>query len=135
VAAEGGYGSLVPFIGSSARIPERAARMLEQFVRLNAQNPDMLIVAAALAPPEFRDGLQALGYLAYEEPVNAVRAVAALAAFRRHFARVRAPAHVEAPKAELSHRGPMSEFDALAFLGAAGLPVVPARLVGTVAQA
>src|SRR5260370_40139462 len=91
VAAEGGYGSIVPFIGSSARVPERAARLLQLLARLRTQYPDMLMVAAALSTPEFRDGLQALGYLSYEEPVNAVRAVAALAAFRRHLARTDAP--------------------------------------------
>jgi acetate---CoA ligase (ADP-forming) len=136
VAAEGGYGSIVPFIGSSARVPERAARLLELFGRLRTQYPDMLMVAAALSTPEFRDGLQALGYLSYEEPVNAVRAVAALAAFRRHFARTDAPPPaVEAAVPALAGDAPMSEFDSLRFLGAAGLPVVDARLAGSLAEA
>src|SRR5262249_60380342 len=63
IAAEGGYGSLVPFIGSSARIPERAAILLEQFTQLRKQYPELLLVAAPTPPPECRNGLQALGYL------------------------------------------------------------------------
>jgi acyl-CoA synthetase (NDP forming) len=35
----------------------------------------------------------------------------------------------------LARGGPLSEFDSLRFLGAAGLPVVDARLVGSVAEA
>jgi acetate---CoA ligase (ADP-forming) len=132
IAAQGGYGSLVPFIGSSARVPERAALLLELFARLRTQYPDMLVVAAALTTPEFRAGLQALGFLSYEEPVNAVRAVAALVAFRKHFERKDAPPDQPAAMPALTHGAPLSEFDSLRFLKAAGLPVVDARLVGSV---
>ncbi|HXW24175.1 MAG TPA: acetate--CoA ligase family protein [Xanthobacteraceae bacterium] len=135
IAAEGGYGSLVPFIGSSARVPERAARLLEQFAQLRTRYPELLLVAAAISPPEFRAGLQALGYLSYEEPVNAVRAVAALAAFRHHFERTDRPPEPPPAMPALACGGPLSEFDSLRFLGAAGLPVVDARLVGSVGEA
>ncbi|HYS50063.1 MAG TPA: acetate--CoA ligase family protein, partial [Xanthobacteraceae bacterium] len=75
------------------------------------------------------------GYLAYEEPVNAVRAVAALAGFRRHFDRQDAPPPgIDLPRLPRSD-GPLSEFDALHFLKAAGLPVIEERLVDSPAQA
>jgi acyl-CoA synthetase (NDP forming) len=135
IAAEGGYGSLVPFIGSSARVPERAATLLELFARLRAQYPDMLLVAAALSTPEFHAGLQALGYLAYEEPVSAVRAVAALAAFRRHLERQDRPPEPPAAMPAPARGGPLSELDSLRLLAAGGLPVVDARLVGSAAEA
>src|SRR5262249_28298576 len=122
IAAEGGYGSLVPFIGSSARIPERAAILLEQFTQLRKQYPELLLVAAATSPPEFRNGLQALGYLSYEEPVSAVRAIAALAAFRRHFACKDAPSDAPPATAAPARGGPLSEYESLRFLKAAGLP-------------
>jgi acetate---CoA ligase (ADP-forming) len=131
IVAEGGYGSLVPFIGSSARVPERAARLLEQFAELRARYPELLLVAAATSPPEFRNGVQALGYLSYEEPVSAVRAVAALAAFRRHFERNDAPAEKPRDMPPLKRTGPLSEFDSLAFLRKAGLPVVDAYIVNS----
>jgi len=131
IAAEGGYGSLVPFIGSSARVPERALLLLELFAQLHRKYPDMLLVAAALSTPEFHAGLQALGYLAYEEPVHAVRAVAALAHFRRHLERANAPP----PKADVPPLprtdGALSEYEAVAFLKAAGLPVIDERLVAS----
>jgi acyl-CoA synthetase (NDP forming) len=135
IAAEGGYGSLVPFIGSSARIPERATILLEQFTQLRKQYPELLLVAAATSPPEFRNGVQALGYLSYEEPVSAVRAIAALAAFRRHFARQDAPSDAPPAVPPPARGGPLSEYDSLRFLKAAGLPVVDARLVASADEA
>ena len=135
IAAEGGYGSLVPFIGSSARVPERAARLLEQCVELHTRYPELLVVQAAISPPEFRNSLQALGYLSHEEPVSAVRAVAALAAFRRHFARKDAPPEKAPALPPLKRGGPLSEYDSLRFLAAAGLPVVDARLVSSADEA
>jgi acetate---CoA ligase (ADP-forming) len=135
IAAEGGYGSLVPFIGSSARVPERAAKLIELFGGLRSKYPDLLLVAAALSTPEFHAGLHALGYLAYEEPVSAVRAVAALAALRRHFARKDRPPEAAAALPAPARGGPLSELESLRFLAAGGLPVVDARLVGSVAEA
>jgi acetate---CoA ligase (ADP-forming) len=135
IAAEGGYGSLVPFIGSSARVPERAARLLDQCVELHTRYPELLVVQAAISPPEFRNSLQALGYLSYEEPVSAVRAVAALAAFRRHFERKDAPVGAPPAVPPPARGGPLSEFDSLRFLKAAGLPVVNARLVKSADEA
>ena len=131
IAAEGGYGSLVPFIGSSARIPERAALLLEQCAQLHARYPELLVVQAAISPPEFRNSLQALGYLSHEEPVSAVRAVAALAAFRRHFARQDAPPEALSKLPPLARGRPLSEFESLAFLRKAGLPVVDAYIVNS----
>jgi acetate---CoA ligase (ADP-forming) len=131
IAAEGGYGSLVPFIGSSARVPERAARLLEQCVELHTKYPELLVVQAAISPPEFRNSLQALGYLSHEEPVSAVRAIAALAAFRRHFERKDAPVETAPAVPRPARGGPLSEYDSLRFLKAAGLPVVDARLVSS----
>src|SRR5262249_59046232 len=90
---------------------------------------------AALSPPEFRNDLQALGYLSYEEPVSAVRAIAALAAFRRHFDRAGAPPEAAAAVPAPPRGGPLSEYDSLRFLKAAGLPVVDARLVASADEA
>jgi acyl-CoA synthetase (NDP forming) len=102
---------------------------------LRSKYPELLVVQAAISPPEFRNSLQALGYLSHEEPVSAVRAVAALAAFRRHFERKDAP--VEAPPAvpAPARGGPLSEYDSLRFLRNAGLPVVDARLVRSADEA
>src|SRR5262249_39091958 len=129
IAAEGGYGSLVPFIGSGPPIPQPPPPPLEQCAELRPRSPELLVVQAAPSPPEFRNGVQALGYLSYEEPVSAVRAIAALAAFRRHFDRRDAP--VEAPPAvpPPARGGPLSEYDPLRFLAPAGRPVGDRRLI------
>ncbi|HXP74748.1 MAG TPA: acetate--CoA ligase family protein, partial [Stellaceae bacterium] len=68
-----------------------------------------------------------------EEPVHAVRAVAALAGFRRAFAA--APATPAVPAFDPLPAGPIDEPTALAILSRAGIPVVPHRLVRTADEA
>ncbi|HYC13261.1 MAG TPA: acetate--CoA ligase family protein, partial [Stellaceae bacterium] len=85
VLAEGGYGSLVASVGSTGRNPIYAPRMLETAAALRERYPETLLCITCLSTLEFRKTLQAAGVLSFEEPVHAVRAVAALAAFRRSF--------------------------------------------------
>lgn len=132
---EGGYASLVAFLGAMSRLPHHASRLLANFSRLRARHPQTLLVAAGLTTPDFRNELQALGCLCFEEPTHAVRALAALAAFRKSFARSDVPPPSVDPVAAELPSGPMSEFDSMRFLHAAGLPVVEERLVGTADQA
>ena len=85
VLAEGGYGSVVASVGSTGRNPIYAPRMIETAAALRERHPEVLLCITCLSSLEFRKALQALGVLSFEEPVHAVRAVAALAAFRRSF--------------------------------------------------
>ena len=86
VLGEGGYGSVIASLGSTGRNPIYAPRMLETAAELRRRHPETLLCISCLSTLEFRKSLQAMGVLSFEEPVHAVRAVAALAAFRRSFA-------------------------------------------------
>lgn len=122
VLEEGGYGSVIASLGSTGRSPIYAPRMIEAAARLRELHPQTLLCISCLSTLEFRKTLQAMGALSFEEPVHAVRAVAALAAFRRAFA-TPVPAAAELPAAEpLPHQrleGPA----ALAFIARAGIPI------------
>ncbi|HVM79516.1 MAG TPA: CoA-binding protein, partial [Stellaceae bacterium] len=85
VLEEGGYGSVIASLGATGRNPVYGPRMLETAAALRERHPKTLLCISCLSTLEFRKSLQATGVLSFEEPVHAVRAVAALAAFRRSF--------------------------------------------------
>ena len=134
VIEDGGCGSVILSIGAGGRNPARAPQLIETCTALRLRFPKMLLCLSCLHTPEFRQSLAAIGCLCVEEPVHAVRAVAALAGFRRTF---------ETPQAKRSARktpealppGPIDEPTALAVLARAGIPVVPHRLARTTNEA
>lgn len=83
--AEGGYSSIACFIGSVGRSPVNAPRFMEVFARLRQRYPGTVLSVSTLHTPAFRAALDAAGCLLFDEPTHAVRAVAALAQFRRAF--------------------------------------------------
>jgi acyl-CoA synthetase (NDP forming) len=134
VVADGGYGSVILSVGAAGRSPVRAPQLLEGCAALRTRFPETLLCLTCLHTPEFRQKLAELGCLCLEEPVHAVRAVAALAGFRRAFAAPRSevPA-LSAP--EPLPPAPVDEPTALALLARAGIPVVPHRLARTAEEA
>ena len=133
-AADGTYPSLACFIGSIGRSPVNAPRFMEVFARLGQRYPDTLLSVAAFHTPEFRAALNAAGCLLFNEPTYAVRAVAALARFRRAFDTAPGAAP-DLPPAEALPPGPLDEVASLAVLQRAGIPVVAHRLVRSAAEA
>jgi acyl-CoA synthetase (NDP forming) len=123
VMKAGGYGSVILSVGAAGRSPTRAPQLLETCATLRERFPKVLLCLTCLHTPDFRRQLAEIGCLCLEEPVHAVRAVAALAGFRRAFAAPR-PKASELPAAE-----------SLAVLSRAGIPVVAHRLASTVADA
>jgi acyl-CoA synthetase (NDP forming) len=123
--AEGGFGSLVAFTGSLPRNPEHAPKLKAVFATLRQRHPDVSLISAGLSTPEFRDELGMLGIPSFEDPSRAVRAAAALRFFAGDPAETRSTdPRLHPPLPE----GPMGELEALQALGAAGIPVVDARL-------
>jgi len=117
-AAAGAAPSLWPVLESLAK-------------NLRRDYPDRLIALSTLLPPEKRRALEAIGCLVYSEPAEAVRGVAALAAFGESFS-VAADAH--APTAIASTPllpGGQSEPQALATLAAAGTRTTPLEVCRT----
>jgi acyl-CoA synthetase (NDP forming) len=121
-------------VGAAGRSPTRAPQLLETCATLRERFPKVLLCLTCLHTPDFRRQLAEIGCLCLEEPVHAVRAVAALAGFRRAFAAPR-PKALELPAAESLPPGPIDEPVALAALSRAGIPVVAHRLASTVADA
>jgi acyl-CoA synthetase (NDP forming) len=134
VMKAGGYGSVILSVGAAGRSPTRAPQLLETCATLRERFPKVLLCLTCLHTPDFRRQLAEIGCLCLEEPVHAVRAVAALAGFRRAFAAPR-PKASELPAAESLPPGPIDEPVALAVLSRAGIPVVAHRLASTVADA
>ena len=107
---------------------------MEAFTRLGQRYPGTLFSVATFHTPEFRAMLNAAGCLIFNEPTYAVRAVAALAKFRRAFDT--APGAATAlPKAERLPAAPLDEVAALAVLDHAGIPTIAHRLVRSAAEA
>jgi len=134
VMEEGGYGTVILSVGAAGRSPTRAPQLFETCAKLRKRFPDTLLCLSCLHTPEFRRSLTEIGCLCLEEPVHAVRAVAALAGFRRAFAAPR-PELPELPALDPLPPAPIDEPTALALLSRAGIPVVPHRLARTAEDA
>lgn len=133
VIEDGGYGSVVLSIGAGGRNPIRGPQLIETCAALRQRFPETLLCLSCLHTPDFREKLAAIGCLCVEEPVHAVRAVAALAGFRRAFAEI--PATVDAPAFDALPAGPIDEPAALSALSRAGIPVMPHRLARSADEA
>ena len=133
VIEDGGCGSVILSIGAGGRNPTRAPQLIETCTALRQRFPETLLCLSCLHTADFRQKLAAIGCLCVEEPVHAVRAVAALAGFRRAFAGVPTvpAASAEAPLPA----GPIDEPAALALLASIGIPVVPHKLAHTADEA
>jgi acyl-CoA synthetase (NDP forming) len=130
---DGGCGSVILSIGAGGRSPIRAPQLVATCTALRKRFPETLLALSCLYTPEFRQKLADIGCLCVEEPVHAVRAVAALAGFRRAFAA--APATPAVPTFDPLPAGPIDEPTALAIISRAGIPVVPHRLARTADEA
>jgi len=133
VIEHGDCGSVVLSIGAGGRSPIRAPQLIETCTALRRRFPATLLCLSCLYSPEFRQKLAEIGCLCVEEPVHAVRAVAALSGFRRAFEET--PIIPEGRVFEALPAGPIDEPIALAELSRAGISVVPHRLARTADEA
>jgi acetate---CoA ligase (ADP-forming) len=105
---------------------------------LREHHPDVLLAISTLLPDAQRRALQAQGCLVVTEPAEAVRTIAALAnlgqQLRQPLDEAAAAAAPPAPSQAVP-TGPLSEPQALALLGAAGLRTVPHRVVQSADEA
>ncbi|HYM29654.1 MAG TPA: acetate--CoA ligase family protein [Candidatus Cybelea sp.] len=133
VIADGGYDSLVSFIGSAGRNQDRMDRLHRLWADLRRQYPRKLLVTSGLNTPASRAHLQTFGVLSFEEPTYAVRAIAALAWFGEALA---SPIEKPAPSPRLPIPSmPMNEVETMVLLRRAGLPMVDERLAKNAAEA
>ena len=134
VLKEGSYGSVVGFQGTTGINREHQDIIRDAWIRLKEECPDILITVSGIHTPDFKQVLEGVGILTYEEPTHATRAIGALAGFRRAFAEVRKPIEVKDVSKTLPAVRP-NEMETMAMLKKAGFPVSEQRLITTAERA
>ena len=130
VLETGVYASVVNYVGSAPRNPNLVGLLRDGMTGTRKKHPDALVVIGGPSSDAFRAEMDALGFLSYDDPSRAVRAIGALAWLAEQ--RDRKPPEIAAPvRAAKLPDGPLSEREALAALAAAGVPVVETRLAAT----
>src|SRR3546814_1469892 len=94
----GDYDALLAFFGVYANVPALSEVFLQDLAALRADFPEAAMVASIVCPPEEARRYVDAGYLVFEEPARAVRALAALRqiadAFDRPARKVDVPAEM-----------------------------------------
>ncbi|MEZ0600883.1 acetate--CoA ligase family protein [Paraburkholderia sp. IW21] len=129
----GHYGAMVSFQAVTGISPQHRPLVTELWARVRAAHPALTVAVVSLFDEQNRDFLESHRCLTFEEPAAAVRAIAALHAFRRHFERQAAPIALPDPVAIDRRR--FDEADALRLLADAGIPVVSSRVARTADEA
>ena len=118
------YGSLVVFL-AAAGSSEAFWPAIEGTVRaIRAQHPDAALAVVSILKPERRAQLEQLGCLIFEDPSNAVRAVAALDFFRAERESKVVPKLSGNQHDARLLAGSLNEAQALDFLRTHGVPTV-----------
>ena len=129
----GEYDALFAFFGVYASVPRLAEVFLEDLTKLREDHPDIPIVLSVICGPEDAARYQRAGYLVYEEPARAVRALAALPRFAAAFARPARTAPGAGMRAIPAGEA-YSEAAAKAVLAGAGIPSPAERSVASAAE-
>lgn len=135
---DGGYPALACFMSHLGHVDRCFDDLRGRLVQLRRRFPDRVIALAILAPPERRALLEQDGFLVFDDPAHAVSCVAALSQFAA--ARLRAGNGAHDVPQLAPYAGPpiamaTDEVAARAILEIIGIPVVPARLATSAAQA
>ncbi|MFQ5567119.1 MAG: acetate--CoA ligase family protein, partial [Paracoccaceae bacterium] len=130
----GGYDALIGFWTSVAGSPVLGDPLLEYLTATMADYRERLFLQVMLAPDEMRRRYDTAGFPSFEDPTRAVVAMAALMGFGEAFAKGTAEAPNIPDFAPLPE-GALGEHETKAVLAAAGLPMVPDRLVRSAVEA
>ena len=134
--AEGGYDLIVNFFTSVPRSKVINARLRPAMQEAARKFPGRLQVMCMISTPEMTKEYEADGYLVFEDPHRAVKALAALCSFGEAFAQPPRAAPPDLPAGALpAPAGVVDEREAKRILGAAGIPVVEDRLARSAAEA
>lgn len=131
----GHYGSWIGFL-AAAGTTDAFWPVIESLVtNLRRDYPDKLIALSTLLSAPRRHALESMGCLVFDEPAEAVRTIAALAAFAEAFARSDIAPPQARPAATPLPCGAQSEPRALATLARAGIATTAHAVVGDAAEA
>ncbi|MES2537123.1 MAG: acetate--CoA ligase family protein [Pseudomonadota bacterium] len=133
--SEGGYQSLICLFSSVPAVTRLGDPILQALIRLRVRFPERLIVLSLAAPIEVVRRYEAAGFLVFEDCDCAIAAISALAGFAESFAAaagdgaVSAPPSADKPLPDRRLPAVLDEHAAKALLAAAGIPVLPEKIV------
>ena len=133
-ADEGGVDSVVSFLAHMGTTPGLMERLKPAFLAVRQRFPDRVFILCARMPRDMTDELTAMGFLIFEDPTRAVRAIAALSQLAQGYARPPA-ARSDVSAAQALPAGPINEAEAKRLLAAAGVPFAPEKTARTAAEA
>ncbi len=134
--AEGGYDFIVNFFTSVPRSKVINARLRPAMQEAARRFPGRLQIMCMISTPEMTKEYESDGYLVFEDPHRAVKALAALCRFGDAFARGARAEPPALPAGALpAPAGTVDEREAKRILAAAGIPVVEDRLARTADEA
>ncbi|QDG75009.1 acetate--CoA ligase family protein [Labrenzia sp. PHM005] len=133
---ESGCDAFATYLASAPQSPGLKDFVLKTFKDLRDKHPDTPMALSMIATPEIIETYEALNIGCYEDPVMAIRAVAALAKFHETFERGRPQPAPALPKtAAPVPDNDVSEAGAKAILSSAGIPVTRDILVASAEEA
>lgn len=130
---EGGYDSLIGFFTTVPNTRTLSGPLRNAIAQGCARFPDRLIALEMIADKDVVRSYEDSGFLVFEDSDRAVLALAALSRFAVAFERPAGPMAV--PQAEPIGQDSLSEFQAKALLGQAGVPFLPEGLAGSSEEA
>jgi acetate---CoA ligase (ADP-forming) len=133
-ADEGGVDSVVSFLAHMGTTPGVMERLKPAFLAVRQRFPDRVFILCARMPRDMSDELTAMGFLIFEDPTRAVRAIAALSQLAQGYAKPPA-AQSDVGAAQSLPAGPINEAEAKRLLAAAGVPFAPEKIARTAAAA
>ncbi len=135
VLSDTNLAAVVLYLGAAGEVPALMDRLCPGFERIARRHPDRIIALCLLAPLALRARLQNAGFLIFEDPTRAIRALAALCAHGARPAPEPADARAapalalapfELPDADFSQ--PRNEFEAKQVLRSVGIVAVEGRV-------
>jgi acyl-CoA synthetase (NDP forming) len=129
------FDSVVVFFGTMGLDAHLIGPLKQAMLEVKRSFPQKLFALCMMATPEARAALEAEGLIIFEDPDRVVQAVSRLAAFKEAFARPSALSSVHMAESPTKVRGSVSEPEAKALLGKAGIPFAPERIARTPEEA
>ncbi|MDB5860165.1 MAG: hypothetical protein JWQ76_3854 [Ramlibacter sp.] len=85
------FDAIILFLGIVGMAPSMAGPICEVLAEVSTKHPDRLLMVSVTTPPELHETYNQAGFLVYEDPSRAVKALAALYQFEQFFRRPPAP--------------------------------------------
>ncbi len=130
---DGGYASVLAFFSQAGTVPSIAPRLCEAFKAVKQAHPERLFVISLIGDEEQVAPYEEAGFVLFEDPTEAVTAIAAMGRLGEAFARP-LPVPQTFEPIELPD-GAISEACAKTILSDVGIASVPERVVSDAGQA